>query len=152
MAPHLPRRTRSFVVITVVVSILSLASLSFIVTNSNVQFHLNQNAVLPDRSIYVNDTHDQAHILVSDRNEHEERRLRYKTLWSRSPTAFWSQIDHMISNNKSLYSYKFDVTIVTDILKTVKIERIDVFNERYSLKWLLTVEGGQRILFKPATV
>ena len=71
-------------------------------------------------------------------------------LWKRNATAFWNFIDGLV-NNEHLYPKELDVTIVADIIKTAKIEHVDLFKERNSLKWLIMLEGGQKILFKPRT-
>ena len=87
--------------------------------------------------------------------DNEDERIRFGNkllyLWKRNATVFWNFIDGLV-NNEHLYPKEVDVTIVTDILKTAKIEHVDLFKERNSLKWLIMLEGGQKILFKPRTV
>ena len=66
-------------------------------------------------------------------------------------TSFWNSLDAMIGNGE-LYSGDFDVNIATNALRNARLVAADLFIKRTSLKWILTLEGGQNVVFKPAVV
>ena len=156
------RRTRKLVIVTVTALsaiLLLLTNIANVLTYERFQLALNHSFYLNQTFAEISVSHN--HTLVEapmtlnktfvdlQREKREELRRRYMDLWERSPEIFWIQIDRLI-NADGLYSEQFDVSIVTDVLKTAKILRVDAFIKRYSMKWLLTVEGGQRVLYKPA--
>ena len=61
---------------------------------------------------------------------------------------FWERIDSMITND-SLYSEDFNVSMVVSVLRHAKLLKADLFRERNSYKWILYLQGGQRVVFKP---
>ena len=65
--------------------------------------------------------------------------------------TLWKRIDAMI-NNDSLYSVDFNVSMVLNVLRHAKLVKADLFPVRYSYKWNLFLQGGQRIVFKPKLV
>ena len=65
-------------------------------------------------------------------------------------TDFWSSIRQLIKGD-TLYPEDFDVTAVIKALRHAKIVHADVFHRATSLKWLLTLEGGQKAIFKIKT-
>ena len=159
------RRTRKLVIVTVAALsaiLLLLTNIANVLTYGKIErFQLPFNYSFPSNQTFaqMSVTHNQtlveAQVTLNktfadlQREKREELRRRYMDLWQRSPEIFWIQIDRLI-NADGLYSEQFDVSIVTDVLKTAKILRVDAFIKRYSMKWLLTVEGGQRVLYKPA--
>ena len=54
--------------------------------------------------------------------------------------------------NRELYPANFDVNEATNALRYAKLVAVDLFTVRTSLKWIITLEGGQHVLFKPAIV
>ena len=71
--------------------------------------------------------------------------------WKENLTEFWNRLDGMISNS-SLYSADFDTSIAASALQNAKIEHVELFKKRTSLKFMMTLEGGQKVLFKPAVL
>ena len=62
-------------------------------------------------------------------------------------TYFWSSVRELI-NGDTLYPRDFDVSAVTKALRHTKIIHADVFCHASSHKLLLTLEGGQKAIFK----
>ena len=83
-------------------------------------------------------------------NDTKDFQNKLKETWKTNATEFWDMVDSMINNN-SLYPKDFNVSIITDVLRTAKAELFDLFADRNSLKWMITLEGGQSVLFKPST-
>ena len=124
-----------------------LTSIIFIVQQKHV--HRKEHLYYDIRLDGIN---NQTKSLGPDPADNEdETSIQFKEMWRRNATEFWNALDLLISK-ESLYPTGFDITIVTDVLKTVRIERAELFEKRYSLKWLLTVEGGQKVLFKPSVM
>ena len=61
---------------------------------------------------------------------------------------FWERIDSMITND-NLYSEDFNVSMVVNVLRHAKLVKADLFLVRNSYKWILYIQGGQRVVFKP---
>ena len=66
-------------------------------------------------------------------------------------TKFWKRIDAMITND-SLYSEDFNVHLVLNVMRHAELVKADMFLQRTSYKWILHLQGGQRIVFKPKLV
>ena len=73
------------------------------------------------------------------------------TLTTEQLSDFWEKVDAMITND-SLYSEKFNVSSVLNVMRHSKLVMADLFPVRNSYKWTLYLQGGQRILFKPKLV
>ena len=71
--------------------------------------------------------------------------------WTENYTILWNRLDNIISN-QSLYPAELDTKIATDALQNAKIILADLFPVRTSLKWMIILEGGQKVLFKPSLV
>ena len=63
-----------------------------------------------------------------------------KGLWTRAANAV---------NRKELYSKDFNVDGILTALQTSAILNVSLLEDRTAQKWLFTLEGGQRALFKP---
>ena len=71
--------------------------------------------------------------------------------WKENYTELWNRLDAMISNS-SLYPADFDTSIAASALQNARIEHVDLFKERSSLKFIIMLEGGQKVIFKPAVL
>ena len=69
--------------------------------------------------------------------------------WNGNYTTLWNMLDNFISN-ASMYPTDFDTDIAVNALKHAKVMEVDVFPVRTSLKWVMKLEGGQTVLFKPS--
>ena len=69
--------------------------------------------------------------------------------WNGNYATLWNMLDSFISN-ASMYPTDFDTDIAVNALKHAKVMEVDVFPVRTSLKWVMTLEGGQTVLFKPS--
>ena len=65
-------------------------------------------------------------------------------------TNFWSYVKGLVKGD-TLYPNDFEVTLVIKELRHAKILHADVFHSATSLKWMLTLEGGQKAIFKIKT-
>ena len=63
---------------------------------------------------------------------------------------FWGSVRQLVKGD-TLYPEEFDVSTVIKALRNAKIVHADVFQHATSLKWLLTLEGGQKAIFKIKT-
>ena len=62
-------------------------------------------------------------------------------------TEFWQEV-HPQENDDCLYSRNFDVDRVLKTLRLSKVLAVDLFKKQTSLKFKLTLEGGQTAIFK----
>ena len=69
--------------------------------------------------------------------------------WNGDYTTLWNMLDSFISN-ASMYPADFDTDIAVNALKHAKVVEADIFPVRTSLKWVMKLEGGQTVLFKPS--
>ncbi|KAL3847455.1 hypothetical protein ACJMK2_018361 [Sinanodonta woodiana] len=69
--------------------------------------------------------------------------VNYHQLWKKC---------HQTINKKSIYKPTTDIEEVIDALRHAKIIKADIYSPSTAsaYKWMLTLEGGQKVLFKPA--
>ncbi|KAK3595921.1 hypothetical protein CHS0354_032428 [Potamilus streckersoni] len=63
-------------------------------------------------------------------------------------TQIWKQMDRLISP-AGLYPSNININPFKEAIRSAKIVKADMFQKQVSYKWILTLEGGQQILFKP---
>ena len=90
---------------------------------------------------------------VKDVNPHLQNiRNRNLPVHQRKPYAeFWKEVENYAEND-TLYPETANVDKVQQALRSAKIIHADIFLRATSLKWILTLEGGQQVIFKPQTV
>ena len=93
-------------------------------------------------------------------NFHIFNKKQYKVHGSREPedtkqkenskmTDYWKKVYDGIGKNRQLYQSDFNVEELLFKMQTETIVNIDFFRRRPTIKWILTLTGGQKVLFKP---
>ena len=74
------------------------------------------------------------------------------SVYQRKPNAeFWKEVENYAEND-TFYPETVNVDEVLLALRSAKIIHADMSLRASSLKWILTLEGGQQVVFKPQTV
>ena len=66
----------------------------------------------------------------------------------RNLSELWSEAENAI-NEKELYNEEFDLQEIVSALQNSAIVNVTQFYARTAFKWVVTLEGGQKALFKP---
>ncbi|KAK3605620.1 hypothetical protein CHS0354_027287 [Potamilus streckersoni] len=104
------------------------------------------NSSLNLESIFVADMVERFHIPSEVRYEYPVQQtlnITYHQIWEKCKKTI---------NEESIYKPTTDVKEVINALRLAKIVKADLYSSRTSsaYKWMLLLEGGQQVLFKPA--
>ena len=115
------------------------------------QHHINstQLALKENNSldVYLNNLNmhfEKKYFVFGTRSAAAMKEVEYSKM-----SDLWKSVDDGIGANRKLYSKNLKIDEILTELKTAKIRNITFFLNRPTIKWMLTLDGGQKALFKP---
>ena len=104
------------------------------VSNETLEEYLDRFDIYIDKKCYA----------FGDRTSARAKKIAYSDM-----SDYWKTVHDAVGVDRKVYVKDFDVDSLITKLKTSKILDVQFLLNRPTIKWLLTLDGGQKIVFKP---